>query len=199
MLSKLRSALTKRRLKKDKRIQIGNDTIFRTGFDWEIRETPLFSPSIIIGERCIVGGLWIIDNNKGQIKFGNDSTIGAGSMLVSANSRIEIGNNVVISFDVTFYNNNSHSFDTEERKQDVKNTLDFLKGRRSDRGINWDKIISKDIIVEDDVWIGFGATILKGVTIGRGSIVGAKSVVTHDVPPYSVVAGNPARVVKYLK
>ncbi|MDD3416426.1 MAG: CatB-related O-acetyltransferase [Lachnospiraceae bacterium] len=47
-----------------------------------------------------------------------------------------------------------------------------------------------DIVVEDDVWIGYGALILSGVTIGQGSIIGASSVVTKDVPPYSVYAGN---------
>lgn len=52
------------------------------------------------------------------------------------------------------------------------------------------------LIVEDDVWIGFGAVLLSGITIGRGAIVAAGSVVTRDVPPYSVVAGNPSRVVK---
>lgn len=50
------------------------------------------------------------------------------------------------------------------------------------------------IIVEDDVWIGYGAIVLSGVTIGRGAIVAAGSVVTRDVPPYAIVAGNPARV-----
>jgi GT2 family glycosyltransferase/acetyltransferase-like isoleucine patch superfamily enzyme len=54
-----------------------------------------------------------------------------------------------------------------------------------------------EIIVEDDVWIGNGATILSGVTIGKGSIVGAASVVTKNVPPYAIVAGNPARIIKY--
>lgn len=48
--------------------------------------------------------------------------------------------------------------------------------------------------VEDDVWIGFGAVVLSGVTVGRGAIVAAGSVVTKDVPPYAIVAGNPARV-----
>lgn len=52
------------------------------------------------------------------------------------------------------------------------------------------------IVVEDEVWIGFGATILSGVTIGKGAIVAAKAVVTKDVPPYTIVAGNPAKVIK---
>lgn len=50
--------------------------------------------------------------------------------------------------------------------------------------------------IKNDVWIGVEATILSGVTVGNGAIIGAKSLVTHDVPPYTIVAGNPARVIK---
>ncbi len=55
------------------------------------------------------------------------------------------------------------------------------------------------IVIEDKVWIGIGATILPGVTLGYGCIVGAGSVVTKDVPPMTVVAGNPARIIKQIK
>jgi acetyltransferase-like isoleucine patch superfamily enzyme len=51
------------------------------------------------------------------------------------------------------------------------------------------------IVIEDDVMIGFGATLLSGIRVGRGAIVGAGSVVLQDVPPYTVVAGNPAKTV----
>lgn len=54
-----------------------------------------------------------------------------------------------------------------------------------------------DIVVEDDVWIGFRCNILSGVRIGQGAIIAAGSVVTKDVPPYSIVGGVPARVIKY--
>lgn len=54
-----------------------------------------------------------------------------------------------------------------------------------------------DIIIENDVWIGAKSTIMSGVKIHNGSIVAAESVVTKDVPPYAIVAGNPAKVVKY--
>lgn len=54
----------------------------------------------------------------------------------------------------------------------------------------------KEVIIERDVWIGHGSTILHGVKIGEGSIVGAQSVVTKDVPPYSIVAGSPARIIR---
>lgn len=58
-------------------------------------------------------------------------------------------------------------------------------------------LISKGpIVIEDDCWLGFSCEILSGVHIGRHSIVAARAVVTKDVPPYSIVAGNPARIVK---
>ena len=60
----------------------------------------------------------------------------------------------------------------------------------------WSKEIRGDTIVENDVWIGMDAVIMPGVRIGNGAIVAAKSVVTHDVPPYAIVAGNAAKVVK---
>jgi virginiamycin A acetyltransferase len=54
-----------------------------------------------------------------------------------------------------------------------------------------------DIIIENDVWIGANSTIMSGIKIGNGAIVAAGSTVTKDVPPYAIVAGNPAKVVKY--
>ena len=63
-----------------------------------------------------------------------------------------------------------------------------------------DKEISKaPIIIEDDVWISFNATILKGVTIGKGAVIAANAVVTKDVEPYTVVAGNPAVLIKKIE
>lgn len=58
--------------------------------------------------------------------------------------------------------------------------------------------VAKPIVIEDGVWIGIGATILQGVTIGKNSVVGGNSVVTRDVPPNTVVAGNPAKIVKKI-
>ncbi|MGL4347435.1 MAG: hypothetical protein ACRCR9_05090 [Chitinophagaceae bacterium] len=59
-----------------------------------------------------------------------------------------------------------------------------------------DAISKGNIIVEDHVWIGYGVKILSGVTIGKGSIVSTGSIVTKDIPPYTIVGGIPARVIK---
>lgn len=62
---------------------------------------------------------------------------------------------------------------------------------------HYEAISKGDIIVDDDVWIGYGATILSGVHIGQGAVVAAGAVVTKDVPPYAIVGGVPAKVIKY--
>lgn len=54
-----------------------------------------------------------------------------------------------------------------------------------------------DVVIGNDVWVGNGATILSGVSVGDGAVIAARSVVVKDVPPYAIVAGNPARIVKY--
>ena len=54
-----------------------------------------------------------------------------------------------------------------------------------------------DVIIGNDVWVGYGAMILSGITIGDGAVVGAGAIVTKDVPPYAIVAGNPARILRY--
>jgi galactoside O-acetyltransferase len=65
--------------------------------------------------------------------------------------------------------------------------------------LDWAGVKSSPVTIEDKVWIGFDAVILKGVRIGEGAIVGARSVVTRDVEPYTVVAGNPAIVVHHIE
>lgn len=57
-------------------------------------------------------------------------------------------------------------------------------------------MLQGDIIIDDDVWIGAGAIILTGVTIGKGSVIAAGSIVTKDVEPYTIVGGNPAKLIK---
>jgi acetyltransferase-like isoleucine patch superfamily enzyme len=103
-------------------------------------------------------------------------------MLLAALSQIRIGNHVMFGPEVAIIGGNHNTtipgrFMTQIHDKTANDDL--------------------DVIIEDDVWIGARAIILRGVTIGRGVIVGAGSIVTKSVPPYAIVAGNPAQVIRY--
>jgi len=61
----------------------------------------------------------------------------------------------------------------------------------------YEELTQKECIIGNDIWIGVDSIILRGVTIGNGAVVGANSVVTKDIPPYAVVVGSPAKIIKY--
>lgn len=103
---------------------------------------------------------------------------------------ITLGDDVVISWGVTIVDHNSHAVAWEDRASDV---LDWGRGHK-----DWSSVKILPVLIEDKVWVGFNAIILKGVTIGEGAIVAAGAVVTKDVPPHTIVAGNPARVIRNL-
>jgi maltose O-acetyltransferase len=106
---------------------------------------------------------------------------------------IDIGSRVFISHGVQVFDNNSHSLSAVERHERFKELRTV--GRHSTP----EAVVHRAIRIEDDVWIGFNSAIMKGVTIGRGAVVGAGSVVTHDIEAYSIVVGNPARIVGQSK
>jgi acetyltransferase-like isoleucine patch superfamily enzyme len=149
------------------------------------------------GRYVSVNGRPVIEN-KGKMSFGDQVCIWSnivqtklftgrnGRLIVGRNTRLNgvhisarqsvtIGNNVRIAPYAVILDSDFH---------DIRNH--FAEGK------------SGDITIEDNVWIATRATILKGVTIGRGSVVAAGAVVTHDVPPNTVVAGVPAKVIKYI-
>lgn len=146
--------------------------------------------SIVIGDHCDINGTLLADK-AGKISIGDYTTVRFRSVIHSVN-KIDIGNHVIISNNVTIMDNNNHPVEPEKRIAMSES------GFYSDL---WKCIYSenKPIRIGDNVWIGEKAVILKGVTIGQGSIVALAAVVTKDVPAYCVVAGNPAKVVKYLK
>lgn len=146
--------------------------------------------NVIIGKNCEILGHLIVEGD-GIIKIGNYTTIRASSRVFALN-RIEIGDYVIISNNVTIYDNNNHPIEPRDRIEMCKSGFysDLWQAKHS---------INVPILIEDNVWIGERACILKGTKIGRGAIIGMCSVVTKDVPEYAVVAGNPGRIVKYLK
>lgn len=144
---------------------------------------------IVIGENSMIESSFYFDKENSSIKIGNRTFIG-GSKLICAES-IEIGDDVLISWGCTIVDHNSHSLIFSERKNDV---VDGLTGKK-----NWTNVLIKKIDIKDKVWIGFDVKILKGVTIGEGAIVAAGSIVTKDVPPFTLVAGVPAKVIRSLQ
>lgn len=109
-----------------------------------------------------------------RIAFGENCFINE-NVLIDPGRGLHIGNNVVISPGV------------------------MILGSDLDYGRDIMDHVAGKIVIEDDVWIGAGSIILKNTTIGQGSVIGAGSVVTRDIPPNVVAAGNPARVIKKAK
>lgn len=145
--------------------------------------------SIKIGDNCEIIGI-LSAKTGAEINIGRYTTIRADSVL-GALQRIDIGNYVIISNNVHIYDNNNHPTSPHQR-------IELCKSGFHSEKWNWRYSECSPITIEDNVWIGERSAILKGVTIGRGSIVASNSVVTKSVPPYSIVAGNPAKIVKQL-
>lgn len=121
---------------------------------------------------------WSVDiwSPHKDISFGNRVQLAPYSLI---QCDIEFGNDILVARNVAFVGRDDHRFDV------IGSTM-------------WDspRGDSYKTYVENDVWIGHGAIILAGVRIGEGAVVAAGSVVVKDVPPYTIVAGNPATVIK---
>lgn len=146
---------------------------------------------ISIGDKTIIGRhiqltAWGQNEKRTRpiICIGSECQIGSYNHITAVNS-IKIGQGVLTGKFVTI---------TENSHGDTKNALE------TDMSPIKRKVYSKgSVIIGDNVWIGDKATVLPNVIIGKGSIIGANSVVTKDIPPYSIAAGNPATVVKKIK
>jgi acetyltransferase-like isoleucine patch superfamily enzyme len=147
--------------------------------------------NLIIGPNCLVRGELLVFNFGGSINVGEYSFIGPGTRIWSCKS-IRIGKRVLISHNVNIHDNNSHSYNAQDRHDD------FVYMLQNGGLVKENDLGAAEIIIDDDVWIGLNSIILPGVHIGRGAIVGAGSVVTKSIPPYSVVVGNPGRVIRSI-
>ena len=154
-------------------------------------------PFLSLGSDCIASCQIVFEKDSGSISIGDRTFIGGGQLICI--DQITIGNDVLISWGCTIMDNDAHSIDWENRKNDL---IDWKKGIEENRVghyKDWSNVKSTPINIKDKSWIGFNSIILKGVTIGEGAVVGAGSVVRNDVPDYSLVMGNPAKVVKKLR
>lgn len=152
---------------------------------------------LIVGYDSIIGGKFIFESAKGVIRIGNHTYIGNSTFI--SRSSIIIRNNVTIAWGCTIYDHDSHSLDFKLRQKDIDDELLSIRaGKNFIANKDWSCVNTKPIIIEDNAWIGMNCIILKGVTIGEGAIVGAGSVVTKDVPAWTLVAGNPAKIIKQI-
>lgn len=129
-----------------------------------------------IGNKSVIEDYACINNAVGEIKIGDNSRIGLHSTIIGP---VHIGNQVNLAQGVVVsgLNHNYNRTDIPISEQGVSTAL---------------------ITINDDVWMGANCVITAGVTIGRHCVIGACSVVTKDIPDYSVAVGNPAKVIKVI-
>lgn len=119
-----------------------------------------------------------------NVFLGNSVTLGENNLLMSTRAKIKMGNHIMTGPNVSIITGN-HRIDLIGR---------YMNTVRNDEKLPEN---DKDVIIEGDNWIGTGAIILNGVKIGIGAIVGGGAVVTKDVPPYAIVVGVPAKIIRY--
>lgn len=117
-----------------------------------------------------------------NIQMAEDVNIGPGSTIYTTGAKLIIKQHVITGPNLTVI--------TGDHKYILGRWLDSVKGEEKE------PFYDQDVVIEEDVWIGCNVTILKGVTIGRSSIIAAGSLVVKDVPPYCIVGGVPAKVIK---
>jgi acetyltransferase-like isoleucine patch superfamily enzyme/glycosyltransferase involved in cell wall biosynthesis len=127
-----------------------------------------------LGHDSTIEDFATINNGVGHVRIGNHTRIGLGNVLIGP---VTVGNNIMFAQNIVLSGLN-HGY------EDI--TIP----------ISQQKTTMAEIFIEDEVWIGANAVIVAGVTVGKHSIVAAGSVVTKSVPPYSIVGGNPAKLLK---
>lgn len=149
---------------------------------------------VCLGAEAMLCGR-VIFHRGGEFVLGARSYVGAETEIRITTS-VVIGDDVMIAWGCTLMDTDMHALRFDERAKDV-----LIEGRQ--RGLthadkDWSVVRCAPIRVGDKAWIGMRSIVLPGVTLGEGCIVGAGSVVTKDVPAWTIVAGNPARVVREL-
>lgn len=153
-------------------VKIGKDSFFSVGVKLDVWKEGVSGE---IGERVFLGENSVV---SGGVFFGNDVSVNTNvSISASPPTKIYIGDHCLIGQNVVI-RSDDHRFDNP-------NELIRLQGR-----------LGADIVIGEDSWIGANAVILKGVHLGPHTVVGAGTIVTKSFPSYSVLVGNPARLIK---
>ncbi len=127
---------------------------------------------MLVAENCqFYSGVRLEIGENARLEIGNGTYLNRNTLIV-CEKRIIIGKNCKIAWDVVIMDSDLHPMNSEP-------------------------IVNKPVFIEDDVWIGCRAIILKGVTIGEGAIIAAGSVITKNIPPYTVWGGAPAKFITH--
>jgi len=148
------------------------------------------SKKIVIGDHSIVQGELLLFAHGGEIQIGKWCFIGESARIWSS-KKISIGDRVLVSHGVNIFDSLTHPLSASKRHEQFKEIV--TNGHPSEIDLG-----EREVSIEDDVWLGANSMILRGVTLGKGCVVGAGAVVTKDVPAYTVVAGNPASMIRVL-
>lgn len=182
----LNSSLIKAKLRGRKSLLVGEKT--RIMWSSRIVNMGTTNECISTGRNCIVRGELLTFAHGGKIVLGDNCYIGEGARLWSGAS-IRLGDHIMISHGVSIMDNLTHPLDHLKRRLHYESLLTTGHPEHID-------LDDKPIHIDDDAWIAAHSVILRGVHIGARAIVGAGSIVVKDVPADSVVAGNPARLVR---
>ena len=179
-------------------VSLSHDSYYCNNFAVDIRFPQNGHTYLETGSHCVLEGSYYFETSGGHIRIGDRVHIG-NSSFISINE-IVIEDDVTIAWGCLIYDHNSHSTVWEERKNDTEQEYqDIRAGLNPIANKNWSVVKSAPIHICSKAWIGHGVTILKGVTIGEGAIVGAGSVVTKDVEPWTIVGGNPAKLIRRIQ
>ena len=129
-----------------------------------------------LGDYSVIESFACINNAVGDVMIGDHTRVGLHNTIIGP---VIIGNHVNLAQSITVTALN-HIFEDSDKRID-------------EQGVS-----TSAVIIEDDIWVGANAVILPGVTIGHHSVVAAGAVVTKDVPPHSLVAGVPAKIIKQI-
>lgn len=148
----------------------GKHTIIRRNTRMDVVPFNIF----YIGSNSIIESFSTINNGVGDVKIGDRSKIGISNVIIGP---VTIGNDSIFAQNIVLSGLNHTFKDINLPPEDQK-------------------VTTSEIIIDDEVWIGANSVVVAGVSIGKHSVVAAGSIVTKNVPPYSVVGGNPAKILK---
>jgi len=186
-----------KRLKFASQYLVNDGSIFLDQFILNVHHPLPDKKYLIVGKDTMLDCQITFESSEGKVVIGDRCFIGASHLI--SRSQIIIEDDVFIAWGGYLYDHDSHSLDYAERENDIQQQLkDYRSNHNFILNKNWSVVNTKPIKIRANAWIGMNCTILKGVTVGEGAIVGAGSVVTKDVPAWSVVAGNPARFLKEI-